>query len=102
MSALAAAALPQPDPVKRVLAEAQPQKAELVAPRSRKVKKSNMEARAASGSQQASRQGKVGIQFWTDPETRKRLKIFAMEANTTLDDVMRKAVADFMRKNKIA
>jgi len=105
LGALQAVALPQPDPVEEVSGRAKAPaapKPDRPAPPAKPKTAPEPKAGKGAKSQQASRQGKVGIQFWTEPETRKQLKRFAMEYDRTLDDIMREAVADFMTKNKIA
>lgn len=102
LGALQAVAIPQPDPVEEVARPTKaPPKRAGKAPAKRKATTAEAPARAHK-QQQASRQGKVGIQFWTEPETRKQLKRFAMEHDRTLDDLLREAVANFMAENKIA
>ena len=97
MTALAAVARPQADPVAQVLREVPSS-----APSPATVRPAREGKGASSSSRQASRSGKVGIQYWTDPETRKALKLYAAKTDRTLDDIMREALEAFMKANKIA
>lgn len=51
-----------------------------------------------TASRPPSRVGKVGMQLWSDRETRKRLKRYAAENDRSLNDLLDEAVADFLRK----
>lgn len=50
----------------------------------------------------ATRAGKVGVQMWVDPSIRKRLKLYGVQTERTLDDLLTEAINDFLRKHKIS
>lgn len=82
VSAFAKAAEPHPDPVDSAMAS-----------------QAEREPTAKSSARQKSRAGKVGVQFWADPEERRRLKRLAVDTDRTVEDLMREAVSDLLSKH---
>jgi hypothetical protein len=88
-----------PSPAQAVV----PEVARMPPPASRAPGRSVTKAAApATRDRQPGREGKVGIQFWVEPPTRKKLRNFATDNDRSLADLMDEAVADFMRKYKLA
>jgi len=80
VSALRAAAEPQPNPVDKL-----------------------EQAKAGTGTtagRQRSRIGKVAIQGFFEPQLRDRLKILSVRTGRTVEDLLGEAIADFLERNE--
>lgn len=126
-AAIEAAARPLPDPVQAVVARTQPgpvvvpeQPAASEPPRPGTAARLQVaaEARVEPAGQAASRKkekgraeakdidapgraGKVPIQTWIKPSTRRQLRIYALQNDRTVDGLLLEALDDLFRKYKI-
>jgi hypothetical protein len=99
VSAFASAAMAQPDPVATVVAaSAVPAAEPAVEPPTavRERPKAKVMALKPAG-----RAGKVGLQMWVEPEKRKKLKRYAVDAGRTVDALLAEALDDLLRKLKV-
>ena len=84
ISALAAAARPQGDPVAKATAP--------------ELARHSEPSATASREKTQSRTGRVQIQGYFPAETRRRLKMLAVEEGRTVEDLLGEAIADLLAK----
>jgi len=95
VSSLQSRAVEQPDPVASAVEETRKPAIKLAKPATKR-EDTAQEARAP----QKGRIGKVSVQTWVSRETRRRLRLLAIQTDVTIEEYLAKAIDEILAQHK--